>query len=307
MNDSVQVIFETRTGSRAYGLHGPGSDEDFRGVVVGPRSWYFGYLDAPEQLAVSGDDHVRTELRKFIRLAAQANPTVIEMLWTDPEDHQTVTAAGRRLLAQREMFLSRRARGSFGAYALGQLKRLRSHRAWLLDPPKKKPTRRDYGLPEQTVVPKDQLGAAESLLGAGEFEAADVSANFIELLRREKSYKSAARHYQQYEAWKKSRNPQRAELEAKFGYDTKHAMHLVRLQRMGLEILRDGQVNVRRADREELLAIKCGGWSYDELMAQCDDLSRAIEAADRVCTLPPECDTDAAQDLCVSIMEEVLS
>src|ERR1039458_5020213 len=33
----------------------------------------------------------------------------------------------------------------------------------------------------------------------------------------------------QYNGWKAQRNPKRAELEAKFGYDTKHAMHLVRL------------------------------------------------------------------------------
>ena len=53
----------------------------------------------------------------------------------------------------------------------------------------------------------------------------------------------------------------------KFGYDTKHAMHLVRLMRMGGEILRTGEVNVWRKDREDLLAVRRGEWSLDELVA----------------------------------------
>ncbi|AEZ66297.1 hypothetical protein phiTE_131 [Pectobacterium phage phiTE] len=38
----------------------------------------------------------------------------------------------------------------------------------------------------------------------------------------------------------KNRNAARHELEEKFGYDTKHAMHLVRLLRMSQEILETG-------------------------------------------------------------------
>ncbi|MGM0575990.1 MAG: DNA polymerase beta superfamily protein [Myxococcota bacterium] len=63
------LIFETVHGSRAYGLDTPESDVDLRGVLVGPREWYFGFLGGPEQLEPS-KDHVQWELRKVMRLAS---------------------------------------------------------------------------------------------------------------------------------------------------------------------------------------------------------------------------------------------
>jgi hypothetical protein len=45
-------------------------------------------------------------------------------------------------------------------------------------------------------------------------------------------------------------------------------MRLVRLQRMAIEILDHGEVRVRRPDRDELLAIRGGALSYDELLAE---------------------------------------
>jgi hypothetical protein len=47
------------------------------------------------------------------------------------------------------------------------------------------------------LIPADQLAAAEALLDAGEREAADVSPNFIEVLNREKRYKSAQAQWRQ--------------------------------------------------------------------------------------------------------------
>ncbi|MCA8959057.1 MAG: nucleotidyltransferase domain-containing protein [Planctomycetes bacterium] len=300
------LIFETLSGSRAYGLADPDSDRDLRGIVVGPRQWYFGIRPAPEQIDVRGDDHVRTELRKFVRLAAQANPTILEVLWSDPSDHQTMTRWGEALLAARGLFLTRRVRGSFGAYAMSQLRRIRGHRSWLLDPPRSQPRRSDFGLPDETVIPKEQLGAAEMLIESGDFDGADISPNFLDLLRREKAYKTARQQYQQYRHWLEHRNPARAELEARFGYDTKHAMHLVRLLRMAHEILVDREVHVRRPDREELLAIKRGEWSYEALIERCDALSREIERCEPHSELPEECDVEAAEALCVRLIDDVL-
>jgi predicted nucleotidyltransferase len=124
------TIFETVHGSRAYGLGTPASDTDVKGIIVGPPRWYFGPSAAPEQIELSAD-HVRYEVRKFFRLAAAANPTVLELLWTAPEHHRTVTPEGARLLAARELFLSARVAETFGGYALSQLKRIRTHRRWL--------------------------------------------------------------------------------------------------------------------------------------------------------------------------------
>ncbi|MEM9075345.1 MAG: hypothetical protein AAGE52_43010, partial [Myxococcota bacterium] len=233
-----------------------------------------------------------------------ANPTVLEILFTAPEDHRTVTPAGERLLAARDSFVTLRVADTFGGYAMGQLKRIRTHRRWLLEPPKAEPKRADFGLPERTLVPKDQLGAADALQREG--RSLDLSPNFLEVLDREKRYETARKRWQQFLQWKKHRNPKRSALEAKFGYDTKHAMHLVRLQRMALEILRTTEVRVRRDDREELLAIRDGAWSYDELVERAEANAEAIRAARKTSPLPAEPNEEEANALCVLIIQQVL-
>ena len=302
------VIFETVHGSQAYGLARAGSDIDRKGIVIGPAAWYFGWIGGPEQLELT-PDHMRYDIRKFMRLAAQANPTIFELLWTRPEDHLVVAPVAGRLLDARDQFLSKRVAERFGRYAHSQLKRIRTHRAWLLDPPAGPPSRHEFGLPERMAVSADQLGAAEALRASEATAALMIDAvepNFIELLNREKAYKAAQLHWKQYRSWLANRNHARAALEAQFGYDTKHAMHLVRLQRMAEEILRTGVVQVHRPDRDELLAIRDGAWTYDELERRTEELAADIERAATASTLPDEPDDLALDLLCVSLIEEHL-
>ena len=301
-----RLIFETVHGSTAYGLARVGSDLDLKGVVVGPRRWYFGTQPAPAQLDLS-PDHVRYEVRKFIRLAAEANPTVLELLFTDALHHRTVTPSGQMLLEHRDAFLSKRIGERFGGYALAQLKRIRTHRAHLLSPPSHPPTRAEFDLPDRTVIPADQLAAAETLLADGDSDAADISPNFFELLARERRYKAAMKHWQSYQQWLKGRNPARAELEARFGYDTKHAMHLIRLQRMGLEALTGHGLNVTRPDRDALLAIRDGAWTFDQLEAQAEQSDQLLRHAMGDSALPETPDEAALDDLCISIIEREIT
>ena len=304
MTDPI-LIFETLHGSRAYGLERADSDWDYKGVLIGPKAWYFGVKGGPEQIEL-GPDHVHYEVRKFLRLVEKANPTLLEVLFTDPADHTVCTPAGVQLLASRRLFLSKRVAGSFGGYALSQLKRIETHRRWLLSPPTHKPTRAEYGLPERAVAPPDQLGAFESMESRNSLEALDVGENFMVLLMRERKYRSARKEWTLYQTWLNQRNAKRAALEAKFGYDTKHALHLVRLMRMGHEILATGEVHVRRADREELLAIRDGAWSYETLLTRAEVLNTRINQAAQTSMLPYAPEPEAIEALCVDLIERAL-
>lgn len=130
--------------------------------------------------------------------------------------------------------------------------------------------------------------------------------NFIHLLQREREFRARENEWKQFENWKKTRNPVRAELEAKYGMDTKHAMHLVRLMRMCREILETGKVVVKRPDREELLAIRNGAWSYERLVEWANAQDGELEQLYRDSTLqksPPMKEIDA---LCVRLVEQML-
>lgn len=300
------LIYETVHGSQAYGLATPSSDVDLKGVMVGPARWYHGYLGGPEQLEPSAD-HVRYEVRKYFRLAAAANPTVLELLWTDPSCHATLTPVGERLLAARDAFLSLRVKDSFSGYALSQLQRIRTHRKWVISPPKKEPTRADFDLPETRLISRDQMGAVEAMMADGRLEQADLTTNFLGILDRERRYRAARKEWESYQGWLRTRNPKRSALEAQFGYDTKHGMHLIRLLRMGAEIVESGLVKVRRDDREELLSIRAGAWSYEVLMERADALHVRVEAAALRSPLPPAPDDDRLDRLCAELVEAALS
>lgn len=93
----------------------------------------------------------------------------------------------------------------------------------------------------------------------------------------QEEHKQAKEKHRNYWQWKENRNPARHQLEVDFGYDTKHAMHLVRLMRMAKEILTTGQVNVKRPDAKELLEIRGGKWTLDELLEWAEDMDQQIQ------------------------------
>ena len=93
----------------------------------------------------------------------------------------------------------------------------------------------------------------------------------------EAEYLLAKEQHKQYWEWKNNRNEKRAALEEKYGIDTKHLMHLVRLLRMGKEILSDQGVIVFRPDAKELLEIRNGAWSYEESIKYAESMEKEIQ------------------------------
>jgi len=305
------VIFG-RAGSHSYGLNTPESDEDFKGVAVPPREYFLGFVNKFEQAEVkktkdSDIEFVIYDIRKFFNLCTDNNPNIMELLWLDSSDYLKVTPLGERIINAREAFLSKRARYSFAGYAFGQLKRIKSHRAWLLNPPNKEPQREDYGLPkDRALITRDQAGAMNELLDKGSLKEAELSPNFLHSLAQEKAYHQAKTHWDQYQEWKKTRNPKRSALEEKFGYDTKHASHLIRLLRMCREILVDHRVLVKRPDREEILAVKNGLWEYDRLIEWADRQEKELDSLYETSTLRKEADRGFLDRLCVELIEDYL-
>lgn len=86
------------------------------------------------------------------------------------------------------------------------------------------------------------------------------------------------------------------------GRDDKHAMHIVRLLRMGGEILRGDGVIVRRPDAAELLRIRAGDYSTDELIAEARRQIADLDALVDRSPLPPTPDLRELDELCQSIV-----
>lgn len=296
-----RTIFLVKAGSQSYGTATPTSDLDVRGIAIPPKRIVLGMHETFEQAQKTGDpDIVIYDLRKFMALAANCNPNIIEILFTDEENMIKATPFSWSLRKNRNLFLTKKARHTFFGYALSQLKRIKTHRSWLLNPPKHKPSREEFGLSiSHKGIGDADRGAYEKLLDEGH----TFDDNVMEVLRKEKEYANALTGWKQYQNWVATRNVARADLEAKYGFDVKHGMHLVRLMRMGLEILREGKVKVRRPDAEELIAIRNGAWTYDQLIDWASLQEKLFEEAARDSTLPEEPNLRAINNLCVELIE----
>jgi len=121
-----RTILAVVVGSRAYGLHTPESDHDRRGVYAAPTRAFWRLDKPPTHLDGPLDEQFSWEIERFCTLALQANPTVLEVLWS-PLITQ-VTADGQQLLHARTAFLSRRVADTYGAYARDQLNRVDTRR-----------------------------------------------------------------------------------------------------------------------------------------------------------------------------------
>jgi hypothetical protein len=116
------VIYRCVVGSRAYGLDGPGSDTDRRGIYLPPADVHWSLYGVPEQLENPATQECYWEVQKFLDLALKANPNVLECLWTPLVEHTTPLAD--ELLAMRQAFLSKLVYQTYNGYVLGQFKKL---------------------------------------------------------------------------------------------------------------------------------------------------------------------------------------
>jgi uncharacterized protein len=366
------------TGSHAFGTATESSDIDLKGFAIPPAAYLlspykhfeqhdqqYKLKDYPfdtEVMSYANKYRIKTDpdeildqsiyaVHKFFKLASDCNPNIMSILFADEENILYSDEIAKELFANRDKFLSAKVRFTYSGYAYAQLKRIRSHRKWLLNPLDHKPTREEFGLPEFSTIPADQRGAAEKLVekisrgwileeleierdilftlqqNLTEFIATltsnhedlaktarllamkklGMTDNFIQVLQAEKAYRAAHTEWKQYQEWVKNRNPNRAALEAQCGYDSKHAYHLVRLIRMCKEIMLTGKVIVKRPDAAELLAIRNGSWTYEELISWAEEKDKELEEIYRTkqYIVPHKPDINFLSSLCIKLHQKV--
>ena len=118
-------------------------------------------------------------------------------------------------------------------------------------------------------------------------------------------YSKYCKDYKEYWEWVEKRNDVRYENTIEHGknYDAKNMMHTFRLLNMAEEIAKEGKVNVRRHDREFLLKIRSGVFSYEELVELANEKVFQIEELYEKSDLPEQPNLEKAEEVLIEIRE----
>jgi len=123
------LILKVVTGSQAYGTNNEDSDLDTRGICIPPIDHLVG-LHTFEQHDYKDEDPNRDEvvygLAKFVKLALDNNPNIMEILYSHDSDVLFCNQYGALLRSIRHRFLSQRIAKTYGGYARSRLQKLQN-------------------------------------------------------------------------------------------------------------------------------------------------------------------------------------
>lgn len=312
-----KIIFLTLGGSHAYGTNVETSDVDVRGCALNSRSDLLG-LSAFEQVVNTETDTTIYSFNKLISLLINCNPNTIELLGCKPEHYFMLTDIGKQMIDNRKLFLSQKAVASFGGYATQQLRRLQNALA------------RDR-LP-QALTEEHIKGALERSIKSFGDRYTSFENGGIELLTAESMRddldtevfcnihidKYPAREFQtllntlsavvgNYEKLN-HRNHKKDD-----AHLNKHAMHLIRLYLMCLDILENEEIRTyRENDRDFLLSIRNGAFQNEdgtyrqEFFDIVSDFEKKLKYAKENTSLPAKPNMKRIEEFVMSVNKAAL-
>ncbi len=258
-------------GSLAYGTNLPNKgDIDLRGFAFEKPSGLIGVEEPFQQIVETNTDTVIYGFNKFLTLLLENNPNSIELLGCRPEHYVYKTELAEELIANRTRFLSQRCFYSFGGYAGQQLARLENAiaRDSLSQSKKEEHIRMSmenamFSFSERyTAFDK---GGIKLYIAESDKEDLDTEVvldiNLTKYPAREfnsilNELTNIVRQYGKLNHRNKKKDDEHL---------NKHAMHLIRLYLMVIDILENFEINTfREKEQSELLAIRLGKYLRED-------------------------------------------
>ena len=314
---SGRIMLLGLSGSYGYGTNREGSDVDFRGVTLNLPSDLIG-LTSFEQFEDRTTDTVIYGFNKFVSLLVNCNPNIIELLGLDDDQYYIRSELGQTLLDNRHLFLSKRAAASFGHFADAQLRRLQNAIARDSLPQSEREQHilrsvrnslEDFNKRQR----EEERNNTRLYVDAAVTEGLDTEI-FLDVdlkhypLRRYtdmmNTLNSVVRDYDKVG----KRNHKKDDTHL-----NKHAMHLIRLFMMGIDILQDEVIRTHRPkeDLTLLMSIRNGDYMEEGRMSDgffdmLADYEERFEQAERASTLPDSPDMDRIEELVEEINRHVV-
>lgn len=283
------LILKYPVGSKLYGTDTLTSDTDYSGVFVADESYYLGMfsvdqVDLSEVVKrvdgkndSSSIDYTVYNIKKFIRLAMDNNPNVLEQLFISKEKLLYYTETGQILLDNREIFPHQGLYQRFTGYAISQKKKMvtkTTHFNILQDVVKYLKTKENYRDKLETLEvemkTKFNLHIDEIVLDHNY-----IQRNFVVGDSRvpldftiKKAIEVLGNRIRIFS--------NRQELITRYGYDCKFASHLIRLLDEGIELLETGKIEFPLRNASLLKDIKEGKYSLEEIFIKAEQLEKEV-------------------------------
>lgn len=311
------VILLGLGGSYSYGTNGEGSDIDVRGVSLNRKSDLIG-LTEQEQYEDENTDTVIFSFRKMITLLTSCNPNTLELLGLNREHYLYLNETGQGLIDRAELFLSKRAIRTFGGYADAQLRRLQNALARDACPQRER---------EEHIFRSVRNAMYDLEQRYGKFKNGFLNIYIDKAVNHELETEifmdAELKHYplRDYKnLWNEMHNIVKdydkigkRNRKKDDNHLNKHAMHLVRLLIMAVDIVGKGEIRTYRSEEHDLLmSIRRGEYQKEdgtfcgEFYEIVSDYERRLEEAAQHTKLPDEPDMAEIQRYVMTVNERVV-
>lgn len=313
----ANIILLALAGSYSYGTNNENSDIDIRGIALNRPSDLIG-MTTFEQYVDQGTDTCIYSFNKMIQLLLNCNPNTIELLGLKPDHYLYVNDIGKELLDNRKLFLSKRAIRSFGGYASAQLRRLQNALARDSYPQEEK-EQHIYNSVNNAMYEfkqryaKMEEGGFKLYIDTSErpeFDTEiymDVNLHHYPLRDYKNMWAEMNNIVKDYEKIGK-RNHKKDD-----NHLNKHAMHLIRLFLMAIDILEKEEIITYRAEEQELLlSIRNGAYQKEdgtfrgEFYEMLSGYEKRLAYASANTSLKEEPDVKAIEEFVMSVNERVV-
>lgn len=289
------ICYLTVSGSIAYGTDVETSDIDIRGIYMNSIDQLLGTSKRPDVIDKKNPDMAIYSFLKIVSLLSNCNPNVIELLGTREKDQLYINKVGKALLDNKEMFLSKKAYYSFGGYAISQLRRLENglYAQDEEDVPEDKRAEQltnslEYiGQSINDRFPDEKVSIIHFFKGDDNDVTMDIMARKIKVrafINLAKEIESTCNNFD------KVNHRNRKKTDDKL---FKHAMHLMRLYYMAIDILKNREINTyREKEHDYLMSIRNGEVSMESIFKTQKKLEEKLYDAYENSKLPDEVDSD---------------
>ena len=302
----------TYGGSHAYGTNNKGSDIDLRGIYLPTKQEILSMTYEEKPFTDKITDTVIYPLKQIVELLCNCNPNTIEILGTREEDIFAINDIGKILRENAYVFLSQKAYDSFNGYAVSQLRRLQNAiaRDSLAQPDKEEHILQSIKRRMDTfeisykdicdgelnlyIDDTDREGYDKEIyidINLKNYPLRDLRSMLGEMNETVKQY-GKLNH----------RNNKKDEQHL-----YKHAMHLIRLMMMGIYILEGKGINTYRKEKDFLLDIRHGKYSFDEIFEITNEYDRKFREAKNHTDLPKYVDMNKVNELIAEINLQIVN